>query len=91
MATLFAANILFSGVLILLWVSFIRSSRVTECFGVELSCQWIDGVITPIGRRTIALKTAIYIVLNLTPLLIVIFSSGRSDRATELAKDGLAR
>jgi hypothetical protein len=87
--TLFAANALFSGVSIFLRVSFGQGSRVTLCYGVKPTCEWINGTITPIGIRTLALETAIFIVLNLTALLIVIFSAGRSDPSIKVAENDL--
>lgn len=76
-ATLLATNILFAGASVYLWISYAQSRRISDCFGVEMQCQWIDGVITPLGRQTLLSTTCIYVLLNITTFLIVTFFSNR--------------
>jgi hypothetical protein len=70
-AILFMANLLFAAVSIFLWVSNAGRVRLTECFGIERTCHFVEGVVTPAGFQIIVLKTGIYIALNLIPFFIV--------------------
>jgi len=76
-AVLSATNVLFVIVSTLFWVSSIRNRQMTECFGVERACHWIEGAVTPIGRRVIAMNMFTYVVLNIIPFVLVMALSRR--------------
>jgi hypothetical protein len=63
-----AANTLFAAALVLLWAAWIRAWGTTAC-GFA-SCDWINGVITSNGVRTIAWETGIQIASNLLAVVL---------------------
>jgi hypothetical protein len=64
------ANVLFAAAMALLWIVLIRDGSVTGCMNGK--CDWVNGVITPDGVRTILSQTVIQIILNLVPVAIAI-------------------
>jgi hypothetical protein len=69
--TLVVTNIVFCVTIILLWVWFIKSGRVTACTGVAPTCSWIDGQITWYGVQEMARMALIQVVINMAPVLAV--------------------
>jgi hypothetical protein len=61
------ANVIFVGVMTWFWVSFYQSGSVTLCSNNE--CRWINGAITPLGVRVLAMHMGAYTALNLVTLL----------------------
>jgi hypothetical protein len=70
--TTLITNILFLGVFVSLWIYFIKSGRQTGCVDVGhgQECDWIDGVITPLGMQTIATRAGIQLVINVVTVLV---------------------
>jgi hypothetical protein len=60
-------NLIFAGILTWFYVSLYRSGSVTECFNNE--CWWVNGAITPLGSRVLALQIGAYTGLNLLTFL----------------------
>jgi hypothetical protein len=56
-------NLIFAGILTWFYVSLYRRGSVTECFNNE--CWWLNGTITPLGSRVLALQIGAYVGLNL--------------------------
>jgi len=78
------ANVLFAATMAVLWIAFIREGSVTGCANGK--CDWVDGVITPDGMRTILLQIVFQVILNLLPVVIASKSSSLSQRATRTAR-----
>jgi hypothetical protein len=60
-------NLIFAGILTWFYVSLYQSGSVTECFNNE--CWWVNGTITPLGSRVLALQIGAYAGLNLLTFL----------------------
>jgi hypothetical protein len=63
------ANVLFAFVYASYRMWSANSARLTECFGVERTCSWVEGGITGFGLRILFVQIAIYVALNLTSFL----------------------
>src|SRR5262245_37676628 len=64
-------NVVFVVILVLLWVTMIRSGRESACEGYNFNCSWFEGVITWRGVGTIATVTLVQVAINVVVVLLV--------------------
>ena len=73
MLVLALTTLLFAVSMFLFEVAFIKSGKVTSCFGIlRQECSFVDGSITVKGAQVIATIIAIQVVVNLAPYLLMV-------------------